>query len=147
MVKNARIVLMVFSVHIICGCSLMGVTGPRTITGEWEGRMPRGDNITITFNKDMTLTSHMKGDRGEYTIQAKYRIDYDKEPISIDIYDMVLPQGEATTYRGIVKFQGRDVLVMQGVFQRPGETEARPKAFGDDAIEYRRVIADDIFFH
>ncbi len=138
---------MIFSVLIVGGCSLMGVTGPRTVTGEWEGKTPRGDNITITFNKDMTLTSHMKGDRGEYTIQAKYRIDYDKEPITMDIYDMILPQGEATTYHGIVKFNGRDVLVMQGVFQRPGETEARPTAFGKDAIEYRRVIADDIFFH
>jgi len=81
----------------------------------------------------------METAQGDFTIEAKYRIDYAKKPIPVDIYDMNFPQGEGSIYLGIAEFKDNTTMLFHGVFKQAGATENRPSAFGDDAVEYIRV--------
>ncbi len=108
--------------------------------GTWNGKSQQGVDITLTFREDLNMTTHMKSSQDDFTIEAKYRIDYSKNPIMVDIYDMNFPQGDGAIYLGIAEFKDNTTMLFHGVFQQDGATENRPSTFGDDTVEYKRVV-------
>ena len=124
---------------IVNSCSMMGMKKAENIVGTWTGKSPQGVDITLTFREDLSMTTHMKSSQGDFSIEAKYRIDYAKKPITVDINNMNFPEGEGAVYLGIAEFKDNTTMLFQGVFQQAGSTENRPTTFGDDAVEYKRV--------
>ncbi len=131
--------LLCVAMLIVTSCSMMGMKKAESIVGTWNGKSPQGVDITLTFSEDLSMTTHMKSSQGDFTIEAKYRIDYAKKPIMVDIYDMNFPQGEGAVYLGIAEFKDNTTMLFHGVFQQDGTTENRPSTFGDDTVEYKRV--------
>ena len=86
--------LLCVALLIINSCSMMRTKKAESIVGIWNGKSLQGANITLTFREDLSMTTHMKSSQGNFTIEAKYRIDYAKNPIIVDIYDMNFPEGE-----------------------------------------------------
>ena len=131
--------LLCVALFIVNSCSMIGTKKAESIVGTWNGKSPQGVNITMTFREDLSMTTHMKSSQGDFSIEAKYRIDYAKKPIMVDIYDMNFPQGEGAVYLGIAEFKDNTTMLFHGVFQQVGATENRPSTFGDDTLEYKRV--------
>ena len=52
---------------------------------------------------------------------------------------MNFPEGEVAVYIGIAEFKSNTTMLFHGVIKQAGATENRPSAFGDDAVEYKRV--------
>jgi len=136
--KKPTFILLLLCV-VVNSCSMMGTQKAESIVGIWSGKSPQGVNITMTFKDDMSMTSHMETAQGDFTIEAKYRIDYTKNPIPVDIYGMNLPQGEGAVYLGIAEFKDNTTMLFHGAVKQAGATENRPSAFGDDAVEYKKV--------
>ena len=124
---------------IVNNCSMMSTKKAESIVGTWNGKGPQGVNITFTFREDLSMTTQMKSSQGDFTVEAKYRINYTKKPITVDIYAMNFPQGEGAVYLGIAEFTSSTTMLFHGVIQQAGATENRPSTFGNDAVEYIRV--------
>jgi len=124
----------------VVGCSMMGTKKAESIVGTWNGKSLQGVDITLPFREDLSMITQMKSSQGDFTIEAKYRIDYAKKPIIVDVYDMNFPEGEGAVYLGIAEFKSNTTMLFHGVFQQAGATENRPSTFGDDTVEYKRVV-------
>ncbi len=123
---------------IVNSCSMMGTKKAESIVGTWNGKSIQGVDITLTFREDLSMTTHMKSSQGDFAIEAKYRIDYAKNPIMVDIYDMNFPQGEGAVYLGIAEFKDNTTMLFHGVIKQAGATENRPSTFEDNTVEYKR---------
>ena len=139
--------LPIFNLFLLCvallivnSCSMMGTKKVESIVGTWNGKNPQGTDYTLTFKEDLSMTTHMKSSQGDFTIEAKYHIDYAKKPIMVDIYDMNFPQGEGAVYLGIAEFKDNTTMLFHGAFQQAGAAENRPSTFGDNTLEYKRVV-------
>ena len=132
--------LLCIAMLIVTSCSMMGMKKAESIVGTWNGKSPQGVDITLTFREDLSMTTHMKSSQGDFSIEAKYRIDYAKKPIIVDIYDMNFPEGEGAVYLGIAEFNSNTTMLFHGVIQQAGATENRPSTFGDDTVEYKRIV-------
>ena len=137
--KKPTFILLLLCV-VVNSCSMMGTQKAESIVGIWNGKSPQGVDITLTFREDLSMTTNMKSSQGDFTIEARYRIDFAKKPIIVDIYDMNFPEGEGALYLGIAEFKDNTTMLFHGVFQQAGATENRPSTFGDDTLEYKRVV-------
>ncbi len=131
--------LLCIALLIVNSCSMMGTKKAESIVGTWHGKSPQEVDIILFFREDMSMTTLMKSSQGDFTIEAKYSIDYEKKPIMVDIYDMNFPQGEGAVYLGIAEFKDNTTMLFHGVVQQSGATENRPSTFGDDTVEYKKV--------
>ena len=111
-----------------------------SIVGTWTGYDQTNWSVTLIFKKDMTLRVMLR----EFTWDTPYKIDYSKNPISIDIDDFEseeftgvnqrnyrLPE---TPFLGIVSFSDDGNEMMLEGYSGKG----RPKKFSKNAITLTR---------
>lgn len=114
--------------------------GSMSIAGTWIGYDQTNWSVTLIFKKDMTLRVILR----EFTWDTPYKVDYSKDPISIDIDDFEseeftgvnqrdyrLPE---TTFLGIVSFSDNGNKMMLEGYNR----KERPKKFSKNAITLTR---------
>ena len=89
-------VLTVVLLILFAGCSMMGKKAERNIVGTWVGKGFQGSEVTYIFNEDMTMTMSFNMDGNEFTMNAKYVVDFSQNPVTIDLLDIEFPQGDMT---------------------------------------------------
>ena len=128
---------------IIGGFVLPGVTEsqkPASIVGTWRGYDQTNWSVTLIFKKDMTLRVMLR----EFTWDTPYKIDYTKDPITIDIDDFEAEEFTGvnernyrlleTTFLGIVSFSDKGNKMMIEGYNK----DKRPKSFTKNALELTR---------
>lgn len=113
---------------------------PTSIEGTWIGYDQTNWEVTLIFKKDMTLRVMLR----EFTWDTPYKVDYSKDPISIDIDDFEseeftgvnqrdyrLPE---TSFLGIVSFSDNGNKIMLEGYNG----KERPKKFSKNAITLTR---------
>ncbi len=111
-----------------------------SIVGTWTGYDQTNWQVILIFRQDMTVRVMLR----EFTWDTPYRIDYSKDPISIDIDDFEsepvtgvnqrnyrLP---VTPFLGIVEFSGDgNALKLEGY-----NGKVRPEQFSKNALTLKR---------
>ena len=111
-----------------------------SIVGTWRGYDQTNWSVTLIFKRDMTLRVMLR----EFTWDTPYKIDYSKNPISIDIDDFEseeftgvnqrnyrLPE---TPFLGIVSFSDNgNKMMLEGY-----NGKDRPEKFSKNAITLTR---------
>ena len=140
--KNKFVILSVLVLVILTGCSMMGRKGEISIIGEWSGTNSRGNDMIILFNEDMTLTITVNSGSNTYTLDGKYAVDYSKDPVTVDLMDINIPQANMTlSCLGIAEFPKPDNMVLFGIFGQAGQI-TRPTEFERDASERRKLYVE-----
>ena len=128
---------------IIGGFVFPGVTESQksaSIVGTWRGYDQTNWSVTLIFKKDMTLRVMLR----EFTWDTPYKIDYTKDPITIDIDDFESEEFTGvnqrnyrlleTPFLGIVSFSDKGNKMMIEGYNGKG----RPKKFSKNAITLTR---------
>jgi hypothetical protein len=131
--------LIVISACFMTGCSIMGMGGSQSIVGTWEGSSPQGFDIVLTFRDDMTVTTHMKSDRGDFKATGTYKVDFGEDPATLDILGLSIPDAGSIDFLSIIDLVSRDSMRVDGAMSRSGDRGVRPTVFSDEAIKYTRV--------
>ena len=131
--------LIVIGACILAGCGIMGMGGARSIVGTWEGSSPQGFDIVLTFRDDMTVTTQIKSDSGDFETEGKYRVDFGEEPPTLDLLGLSVPDSGSFDFLAIVDLVSSDSMRVEGAMSRDGDRSVRPTAFSGEAIEYTRV--------
>ena len=106
--------LLAVSVALAAGCSRQ----PEFHIGEWED----GTSVAMRFSEDGTFVHLTMGPGGPVTKWGKYKIDYSKEPIRLDVFF-----NDNSARSAIVRFLGEDKKTMELAYK---EGMDRPAGFG-----------------
>ena len=107
--------LLVVSVALAAGCSRQ----PKPHIGEWED----GTSVAMRFSGDGTFVHLTMDPGGPVTKWGRYKIDYSKDPIRLDVFF-----NDNTARFAIVRFLGEEKKNMELSFAREGMD--RPAGFG-----------------
>lgn len=136
------------STLLVIGLIIGGFVLPRvtesqksaSIVGTWRGYDQTNWSVTLIFKKDMTLRVMLR----EFTWDTPYKIDYTKDPITIDIDDFESEEFTGvnernyrlleTTFLGIVSFSDKGNKMMIEGYNKG----KRPKSFTKNALELTR---------
>lgn len=108
--------LLAASVALAAGCSRQ----PKPHIGEWED----GTSVAMRFSEDGTYVHLTMGPGAPVTQWGKYKIDYSKDPIRLDVLF-----NDNTARFAIVRFLGEDKKIMELAYTREGKD--RPAGFGE----------------
>lgn len=107
--------LLAVSVALAAGCSRQ----PKLHIGEWED----GTSVAMRLSEDGTFVHLTMGPGGPVTKWGKYKIDYSKDPIRLDVFF-----NDNTARLAIVRFPGEEKKSMELAYAREGMD--RPAGFG-----------------
>lgn len=133
------LMLIVISACFITGCSIMGLGGSQSIVGTWKGSSPQGFDIVLTFRDDMTVTTQMKSDRGNFEATGTYKVDFGEDPATLDLLGLSIPDAGSFDFLAILDLVSRDSMRVEGAMSRGGDRGVRPTVFSGEAIDYTRV--------
>ena len=107
--------LLAVSIALAAGCSRQ----PKPHIGEWED----GTSVAMRLSEDGTFVHLTMGPGGPVTRWGKYKIDYSKDPIQLDVVFT-----DNTARPAIVRFLGEEKKSMELAYPREGMD--RPAGFG-----------------
>jgi hypothetical protein len=111
---HLAVTLLAVSVALAAGCSRQ----PKLHIGEWED----GASVAMRLSEDGTFVHLTMNPGGPVTQWGKYKIDYSKDPIQLDVFF-----NDNTTRFAIVRFLGEDKKSMELAYTREGKD--RPAGF------------------
>ena len=114
--------------------------------GTWRGTDGEGNTAYIVFKKDSTfLNSQIKGNDTLQGHSAKYRIDYSKNPIWLDITLIGADNKNGPTIHSIIKYSSDNEMV----WQKSKDFNSRPTNISindkDNYIVLRKISDDNQF--
>ena len=133
----------------ITGCSIMGKSVQRSITGSWTGQNAEGVRVTLNFQDDSSMSLVFDMDGNEFSLNGKYVADVTKTPATIDLLDITTPQGDMR-FNGmaIAEFPGEGSMNFYCVFgeagslTRPSEFNRNPTVREQLYVELKRSGSD-----
>ena len=128
------LVLSIVILIVTSGCAMMGKKTSQTLVGTWRGEMPNGGEIIMVYNEDMTMEGSIKGQM-EFDFKAKYSVDYNADPITLDQFDFDNEYMSEIRFLSIIRFIDSNTIQVCG---NPDSEGSRPTNFDYNMIEMTR---------
>jgi len=131
-----------FTFALLLAVAMVGCGSTPTIYGSWRGTDSHGMDQVLTFDMNGVATWDLYGDGFEdrYDVPYGYLESANPSlPSAIDLGPFTSGALQGSVLYGIAKFDGAKTLILEFDPGPPNDPRYRPRQFGEDAVEFRRL--------